>query len=285
MPSRICAHEISDSLTFKAVAGLIDASQTRLFDNDLIGNLDVLKRTNDYEGDSWSIEARLESESESVDWVIGALYAEDQQEQFNDVAVSSDPTATFNGVGFLPPFPEGLGLARNTKNFEVESLAVFADATWHVTDSLDLIAGARYTQDDVLNERTSFGIAPTCNCGPPDPGFFPSFVNFDASAGERRYLLRRRFPTRRYPLRMERRGQRVRDDLEGLQGRWHEHRQQHQRRRIAAFNVPIRRGNALELRDRHQDRVRRPACASERIGLLHGLGGPAGRGIPLPDAR
>ena len=80
-----------------------------MFDNDLIGNLDVLSRTNEYEGDSWSVEARLESESESVDWVIGALYAEDQQEQFNDVAVSSDPTATFNGVGFLPPFPEASG--------------------------------------------------------------------------------------------------------------------------------------------------------------------------------
>jgi iron complex outermembrane receptor protein len=172
-------HEISDGLTFKAVAGLIDASQKRLFDNDLIGDLDVLKRTNDYEGDSWSIEARLESTGDSIDWVVGALYAEDQQEQLNNVAVSSDPTATFNGVGFLPPFPEGLGLARNTKNFEVESLAVFADATWHVTDSLDLIAGARYTQDDVLNARTSFGIAPSCNCGPPDPAFFPSFINFE----------------------------------------------------------------------------------------------------------
>ena len=225
-------HEISDSLTFKAVAGLIDASQTRLFDNDLIGNLDVLKRTNDYEGDSWSIEARLESESDSVDWVLGALYAEDQQEQFNDVAVSSDPTATFNGVGFLPPFPEGLGLARNTKNFEVESLAVFADATWHVTDSFDLIAGARYTQDDVLNARTSFGIAPTCNCGPPDPALLPELHQLHAPAGERRYVVRRRVPARGYPLRVERRGQRVRDDLEGLQGRWHEHRQQHQRRRI-----------------------------------------------------
>jgi iron complex outermembrane receptor protein len=165
------AHEISDSLTFKAVAGIIDATQERLFDNDLIGNLDVLKRTNEYDGNSWSAEARLESTGDSVDWVIGALYAEDQQEQFNNVAVSSDPTATLvrDGVtyGFLPPFPEGLGLARNTKNFEVESLAVFADTTWHVTDSLDLIVGARYTNDDVLNERTSFGLAPGDDTGPP----------------------------------------------------------------------------------------------------------------------
>ena len=190
-----------------------------------------------------------------------------------------------NGVGFLPPFPEGLGLARNTKNFEVESLAVFADATWHVTDSLDLIAGARYTQDDVLNERTSFGIAPSCNCGPPDPAFFPSFINFDAAAGERRHVLRRRLTASRNPLRVERLGQRVRDDLQGLQGRWHEHRQQHQRPGIPGVQRRIRRGDALELRGRHKDRARRQACATERIGLLHGLGGPAGRGVSLPDAR
>ena len=96
----------------------------------------MLSRDNEYDGNSWSVEARLESKSESVDWVVGALYAEDQQEQCNNVRrVQRPDRATFNGVGFLPPFPEGLGLARNTKNFEVESIAVFADATWHVTDS------------------------------------------------------------------------------------------------------------------------------------------------------
>jgi hypothetical protein len=86
-------HEISDGLTFKAVAGMIDATQDRLFDNDLIGNLDLLKRTNEYDGNSWSVEARLEKERRAVDWVVGAMYAEDQQEQDNNVAVSSDPTA------------------------------------------------------------------------------------------------------------------------------------------------------------------------------------------------
>ncbi len=171
------AQDISDHLTFKAVAGILDSKQERLFDQDLIGNLDVLSRTNRYDGRSWSVEARLESRSDAAEWVVGAIYAEDQQEQFNDVAVSSDPTATFNGVGFLPPFPPGLGLALNTKNFEVESIAAFADLTWHATSALDVIVGARYTSDDVLNERTSFGLAPSCGCGPPDPAFFPSFVN------------------------------------------------------------------------------------------------------------
>jgi iron complex outermembrane receptor protein len=173
-------HEISDGLVFKGVAGMIDATQDRLFDNDLIGNLDLLKRTNEYDGKSWSVEARLEASGGPVDWVVGAMYAEDQQEQDNNVAVSSDPTATFDGFGFLPPFPEGLGLALNHKNYEVESVAVFADMTWHTTDRLDLILGARWTKDDVLKELTAFGIRPSCEgtaCDDPFT-FFQSFINF-----------------------------------------------------------------------------------------------------------
>jgi iron complex outermembrane receptor protein len=172
------AHDFSDTLVLKAVAGVIDATQKRLFDNDLIGNLDLLARNNKYDGNSWSGEVRLESTTKQLDWVVGAMYAHDQQKQYNNVAVSSDPTATINGIGFLPPFPPGLGLALNNKNFEVDSIAVFADATWHATDRLALILGARYTNDDVLNERTAYGIAPSCGCGPSNPAFFPSFINF-----------------------------------------------------------------------------------------------------------
>ncbi len=172
------AHEFSDSLTWKTVAGIIDSDQTRLFDNDGIGGADILARDNAYDGKSWSVESRLESRSDKVDWVVGALYAKDEQNQFNNVAVSSNSTATINGVGFLPPFPAGLGLARNTKSFQVDSIAAFADMTWHLNDRADLLIGARYTDDEVTNERTSFGIAPSCGCGPPDPAFFPSFINF-----------------------------------------------------------------------------------------------------------
>jgi iron complex outermembrane receptor protein len=179
------AHQFSDSLTWKTVAGIVDSTQKRVFDNDGIGNLDLLRRDNKYDGTSWSVETRLESRSDTMDWVVGALYAKDDQDQFNNVAVSSDATATLvlDGVeyGFLPPFPQGLGLARNTKNFEVESIAAFADVTWHLNPQADLFVGARYTSDDVINSRIAYGIAPTC--GPPNtPGcsvfeFFQGFVN------------------------------------------------------------------------------------------------------------
>lgn len=170
------AHEFSDSLTLKLVAGVIDTKQERYFDQDLIG-LDLLARHNLYEGRSWSVESRLEGRSDVLDWVVGALYAEDRQEQYNNVTVSGDPTALMNGVGFLPPFPSGLSLYLQNKDFKVESKALFADVTWHLSKQLDLIVGARYTDDDVLNKRGTYGTAPSCNCGPSNPDFFPSFIN------------------------------------------------------------------------------------------------------------
>jgi iron complex outermembrane receptor protein len=64
---------------------------------------------------------------------------------------------------------------------------LFADATWHASDRLDLFLGARYTRDDVLNARTSVRASPVCPATTPGcPGsgtfnpvvFFGSFTNF-----------------------------------------------------------------------------------------------------------
>ncbi len=180
------AHDLGDDLTLKWISGIIDAEQKRLFDNDLLGGYDALQRTNDYDGKSWSTELRMELTRERYDFVLGALYARDDQEQQNNVAVSTQPTATtaaVDGVGVLPPFPEGLGLALNSKNFELKSAAVFSDLTWRWTERLETFIGLRYTHDKVLNEFRSFGNRPmpddpACN-NPGCPDFFPSYVNFD----------------------------------------------------------------------------------------------------------
>ncbi len=173
-------HQLSPALALKVVGGVIDASQERVFDNDLIGGVDALKRTNRYDGRSWSTEARLEFRGNRIDWVAGALYARDVQTQQNNVAVSSDPTASIDGISFLPPFPTGLGLALNDKRFAVRSLAAFGDLTWHLSDRWDLFAGGRYTRDTVHNRIASFGTQPGPDATDPavDPvGFFGSFVN------------------------------------------------------------------------------------------------------------
>ncbi|MBT77480.1 MAG: hypothetical protein CL798_04725 [Chromatiales bacterium] len=170
-------HTFANDMTLHWVTGFIDSEQRRLFDNDLIGGADTLVRTNLYEGDSISTELRLAGSNDTGDWVVGFLYASDEQTQENNVAIASQAAATLGGVGWLPPFPAGLGLALNSKKFEVDSLAVFADYTLHVGDQWDIAFGGRYTDDDVDNSLTASGIAPTCGCA-PGPGFFESFDNY-----------------------------------------------------------------------------------------------------------
>lgn len=179
------AYNLNDHTVIKSITGFIDADLDRVFDNDLAGGADTLIRTNAYRGFSWSTELRVEISQDNYDFIAGILYARDDQEQDNNVAISTQATATINGVGWLPPFPDRLGLALNKKNWEVKSLAVFADYTWHVNDQWDLTAGARYTDDKVTNELQAFGTGPTC-CFPGSPGFpggpgfefFQSFANF-----------------------------------------------------------------------------------------------------------
>ena len=171
------SHQFNDAVVLKSVTGIIDASMDRFFDNDVVGGMDALVRTNAYDGKSWSTELRLEITQDRFDFVAGLLYANDEQTQNNNVAVSSNSTATINGVGVFPPFPEGLGLLLSHKEFEVKSKAVFIDYTLHVNDQLDLTAGARYTDDEVSNDLLGFGIAPTCCFEEGGFAFFQSFVN------------------------------------------------------------------------------------------------------------
>ena len=143
------------------VGGVIDSSSDRLFDNDLIGGADLVQRTNAYEGTSSSLEARYERASERFDWVLGALYARDEQQQETRIRVGESAATPINGVSLLPPafvFPVGLCLQCNDKEFEVSSSALFGDVTWHASGRLDVTLGARATRDDVtttVNSTTS----------------------------------------------------------------------------------------------------------------------------------
>ena len=173
-------HTFANDMSLHWITGIIDATQKRKFDNDLVGGADTLVRTNTYEGQSVSTELRLAKSGDIGDWVIGMLYAKDEQTQENNVAIGSNATATLGGVGWLPPFPAGLGLALNSKKFDVQSLAVFVDYTWHASDTIDVTLGGRYTNDEVDNSLRAFAIGPDGSCDPgtdPTCNFFGSFVN------------------------------------------------------------------------------------------------------------
>lgn len=177
-------HDLRDNLKLTSITGVIDAENRRLFDQDLVGGVDSIDRTNRYEGLSWSTELRLDFSGDMMDWTAGLMYSKDDQDQNNKVAISTNPTHTLNGVGWLPPFPQGLGLAFNTKNYEVEEQAVFGDLTLHLTDTLDLIAGGRFTHSDVDRGLAANGIRPGSPERIAELGFFGSWVNFPRPVAE-----------------------------------------------------------------------------------------------------
>jgi len=183
-------HDINESLKLTSITGIIDAEQNRFFDQDLVGGADSLDRTNTYKGTSWSTELRLDYNGERIDWTAGLMYSKDEQSQDNLVAVSTNATASLSGLpGFLPPFPEDLGLAFNFKNFNTEEQAFFYDVTIHLTEDLDLIHGGRITNSQVDKDLLSQGIGPTC-CFPGSPGFpgGPGFAFFQSFANSPRPL-------------------------------------------------------------------------------------------------
>ena len=158
------AREMSDTMTLNWISGWIDTELDRVFDNDLVAE-NVVFREQTREGTSFSTELRLDITSDVYDWTVGALYARDEKDTEN--AVQLGTTTVVNGIqiGGLPPtflndvFGRPFCLGCSTRGFELTSIAVFTDLTWHVNDRFDLTLGGRYTSDDVTNTFLPIGPA------------------------------------------------------------------------------------------------------------------------------
>jgi len=149
-----------DGFELRSVTGYIDSENGRLFDQDNIST-DTIVRRNDYSGESYSQEFRLQSTGDNrLDWTVGALYAKDKIEQFNTIRAGAEGSYTDPDtgevIGLLPPIPAGFRINENNWVFETRSIAFFADTTWNATDKLALTVGARYTKDKI--ENATFGV-------------------------------------------------------------------------------------------------------------------------------
>ncbi len=150
------SRDMSDTSTLNWITGWIDTELERVFDNDLIPE-DIVYRDHLRDGTSFTTELRLDITSDTYDWTIGAMYARDEKGNDSRVQVGADrsvggvmrapwlPGGSValppDGVGVLPPpqvWPRGLCLSCEASGFELTSLAVFTDVTWHVSDRFDL---------------------------------------------------------------------------------------------------------------------------------------------------
>ncbi len=188
------AHELADGFVVKSVTGIIGATNSRLFDNDLLGGSTGLLRENEIDATSWSTELRTEISAERYDLIIGGLYADDIINRIDGVQATGPVFGPLTGTGMnrAPAFVIGLPgrvgappicLACVTKIYQTEGFAIFSDFTWRATEALDLTFGFRYTDETVTQTRSNRRV--TTNAGDLRPSgvaerdfsdFAPRFV-------------------------------------------------------------------------------------------------------------
>jgi iron complex outermembrane receptor protein len=112
--------------------------------------------------DQYSLETRLAGDTGSLSWVVGAYYFKEDLSVLTDNPALKE--ATQSGRVLLLEVPE----------HDTEAWAVFGEATFSMTDSLRVIGGFRYTEED----RTKVGTIITTNYVNGVPGT-PSVVVAD----------------------------------------------------------------------------------------------------------
>jgi len=151
-----------------------DGTQFTLFNNN--GLLD---------SDQFSQEFRLSSSTDNFSWVVGGYY------------LTEDVIQDFTINNFQGLFGAGTSATVNAEQ-QTDAYAVFADATWNITEKLELLFGARYSDEtkdfsNALNVTTigssiplpiPFGPFPPGAQIPggipiAPPGFFSQEASFD----------------------------------------------------------------------------------------------------------
>jgi iron complex outermembrane receptor protein len=109
--------------------------------------------------DQFTQEVRLDGDTPRLDWTVGAFYSQD------DISLRT------------PSFLDDLfgTEALITADQQSESTAVFAQAEWALTDRLELITGARYTEEekDYIGgtlDQNPFGLSALVAMNPTCPG-------------------------------------------------------------------------------------------------------------------
>jgi iron complex outermembrane receptor protein len=144
--------DINPAMTLSYIAGWSKFDGSSDFDQDggvqvptsfATGSTYQDDRTNYSRYKSTSHELDLKSAGDNtIDWILGLYYAsEDNSIRFDIPIFNGTPQGTVSWQGsFIQP--------KET----VDSYAGFAQATWHISDTLRLTGGARYTHDRKENE-------------------------------------------------------------------------------------------------------------------------------------
>lgn len=157
--------DISDSLTFKSISSYRDFHEGTT--NDVTGSPAMLTTTTggamenfglpfvvtsnidrsdeedarNYKNNYFTQEIRLESTGEQLDWIAGFFYTDFEENTTNDLIVYV-PFARFFGTDLV-------SIQSLDNGDELQAYSIFGDITFHVTESLDVFAGVRWSQEEV----------------------------------------------------------------------------------------------------------------------------------------
>lgn len=158
--------DIASDLTLKSITAYRKVSVFATLDNLGLGQLFYPGDTNPFyiqvshnfnRQDQWSEELQLNYSSDFMELTAGALYYDE------DVVTGAPDGLTSGAVLFGLPLPGNvLPAGRDITYINAKSMALYGQAEFHVTSSLDLVGGIRATKDKkngtYYQEIPSFGV-------------------------------------------------------------------------------------------------------------------------------
>ena len=162
-------YAINDDITLTALTAYQEVDIRKKVDQDGVA-FDNLTINPVGSAETFSQELRLTGATDKLDWVVGGNY--EKSDVINSLFYDSDLSSNY-------AFGPGLAYDRiNSENTsEIETLGIFANLEYALSDHLSASFGARYT--DYSIDATSCTSGDDSTAG--DPGL-PAFVNFLASA-------------------------------------------------------------------------------------------------------
>lgn len=140
-----------DDLEFASITAIENVEKVHEEDTDMGPNPGILPRFAS-ENDQFSQEFRLSGASDSSRWIVGAYYFENEVEGQLDLTVNypgplvdfitGEPDGTF-GNDFVPFFNYDVDYVQET-----ESMGIFGQFEYDLSEAFTLIAGLRYTQEE-----------------------------------------------------------------------------------------------------------------------------------------
>ena len=129
-----------DKVVLRSITGYTDSTSVHNFDLDGTAESRVI-RFKDRDANSFSQEVRADvTLSDALRFTTGAMYA---NEEFSALRAAVAGT-----LGFIRT-PSGGVVSATLDTFQNKSWAAFADATWSLSDSLEVIGGLRYSKDKI----------------------------------------------------------------------------------------------------------------------------------------